>query len=191
MLYARRDTAQAQMRSLGHFFKAGTTLEEKIGLAGGSYELVQAVPPVVDYLYPGGGAPPRWAAMEAQEQLLQAALLEYLGGRPDVFTVLGERTADPTRRVPTISFAVRGWGARELVERVEAETEAGPAAFAFRWGGFYSNRLVHELLGLGEEGVVRISMVHYNTRELNFSSLSFIFPCDVVGWLPVCWVDDG
>ena len=56
-----------------------------------------------------------------------------------------------------------GQGVDTKVEKVEKDSN-----FAFRWGSFYSNRLAHELLGLGSDGVVRISMVHYNTGE---------FPC--------------
>lgn len=46
---------------------------------------------------------------------------------------------------------------------VEAVEKVSP--FGFRWGAFYSNRLVENVLGLGKEGVVRVSMVHYNTAE--------------------------
>jgi selenocysteine lyase/cysteine desulfurase len=95
--------------------------------------------------------------------------------------VLGEAGPDPTRRVPTVSFVARGWGSRALVERVEAETGGG-AVFAFRWGAFYSNRLVYELLGLDEDGVIRVSMVHYNTGMYIFVCLS---PFRVI-FLSVC-----
>lgn len=37
--------------------------------------------------------------------------------------------------------------------------------FGFRWGHFYSKTLCEELLGLGSDGVVRVSMAHYNTEE--------------------------
>jgi selenocysteine lyase/cysteine desulfurase len=86
-------------------------------------------------------------------------LLTYLNSRKDI-KVFGETTPDSTLRVPTVSFVVDGVGSREVVGRMETET-----AFGFRWGAFYSNRLVHEVLGLGEQGVVRISMVHYNTSK--------------------------
>ncbi|KAI4602720.1 hypothetical protein KJ359_007938 [Pestalotiopsis sp. 9143b] len=160
LLYASRAAQDGgAMRSLGHFFKKGETLEEKLGLAGGSYELLQSVPAVLDYLGPGTGESPAWDAVRAREAELQGTLLEYLNGRRDV-TVLGETSADPAVRVPTVSFVVEGWNSQELVEKVEKDSN-----FAFRWGSFYSNRLAHELLGLGSDGVVRISMVHYNTVE--------------------------
>ena len=104
----------------------------------------------------------RLDVVRAREAELQGTLLEYLNGRRDV-TVLGETSADPAVRVPTVSFVVEGWNSQELVEKVEKDSN-----FAFRWGSFYSNRLAHELLGLGSDGVVRISMVHYNTGEFAY-----------------------
>ena len=62
--------------------------------------------------------------------------------------------------MPVISFSVRGKSSKEMVERAEKVSKLG-----FRWGHFYSKRLVDEILGLGEEGVVRASLVHYNTEE--------------------------
>ncbi|TDZ37608.1 Cysteine desulfurase-like protein ustD [Colletotrichum spinosum] len=150
MLYASRAAQDEHMRSLGHFFNPADTLEGKLGLAGGSYELVSAVPKVLDYL----GTPAdsdRWSGKIEQERLLQTTLLEYLVGRGDV-TVYGEADAATERRVPTISFRVKGWGAKELVAAVEKDTD-----FGFRWGHFYSYRLLKDILGLDPaDGIVRI-----------------------------------
>ncbi len=149
MLYASA-RGQKQIKSLGHFFNPHTSVEDKIGLAGSNYELVSSIPAVTNYLE-GKSA---W--ITAQEQRLQARLLAYLNSRADV-TVHGETSDGSSVRVPTISFTAKGWNSRELVEAVEKGT-----CFGFRWGAFYSNRLV-EFLGLGDDGVVRVSMVHYNT----------------------------
>ncbi|KUI57852.1 putative cysteine desulfurase [Cytospora mali] len=154
MLYANAETTQKHMGSLGHFFNPHATLENKLGLAGASYELVSGIPAVTTYLEDVG-----WEVIMKQEAELQSALLEYLNGRGDV-TIRGERSADGKVRVPTVSFTVKGWDSKELVETVEKETR-----FGFRWGAFYSNRLVNEFLGLGKDGVVRVSMVHYNTVD--------------------------
>lgn len=159
VLYAKKETAQGAMRSLGHFFNPHATLENKIGLAGASYELASGIPAVVAYA--GGEVP--WRDIVAQEAALQGELLGYLTSRAGV-TIHGERSADVAVRVPTVSFTVEGWDSRELVETVEGEAPA----FGFRWGAFYSNRLVNEFLGLGKSGVVRVSFVHYNTCESLF-----------------------
>ena len=73
-------------------------------------------------------------------------------------TIYGKREADAGLRVPVISFAVEGKGSRAIVEGIEKRSDYG-----CRWGHFYSKRLVEEFLGLGDEGVVRVSLVHYNT----------------------------
>ncbi|KAI1422685.1 aminotransferase class-V [Xylaria sp. FL1777] len=155
MLYAS-PRAQGRMRSLGHFFKKGDTLEEKIGLAGASYELLHSLPALTTYL-PKTAA--EWASRTAHEAALQSTLLAYLVSRADI-TVYGDAGADAAARVATISFGVRGWSSRDVVETVEAAS-----AFGFRWGAFYSPRLVQGLLGLGDEGVVRVSLAHYNTVD--------------------------
>ncbi|KXJ95499.1 aminotransferase class-V [Microdochium bolleyi] len=162
MLYASAGSgALAGVRSLGHFFNPHDTLSQKLGLAGASYELVQAVPRVVEYL--AGGQEVNvgmWDGVVSQEHQLQKKFLDYFASRPDVFTVYGEPSDNPKLRVPTISFGVKGWDAKDFVETAEKGTE-----FGFRWGHFYSKRLVDDVLRLGPNGVVRVSMVHYNTVE--------------------------
>ncbi|KAL9032032.1 MAG: hypothetical protein Q9180_006742, partial [Flavoplaca navasiana] len=157
-LYAS-STAQTHISSLGHYFHTpATTLSTKLGLAAASYELVSTIPNLLAYF--GSSASARketWAAIAAHEETLQTILLDYLNAREDV-TVYSERSADKASRVPVISFSVRGKSSKEIVEAVD-----GMSDFGIRWGHFYSKRLVDEVLGLGEEGVVRVSMVHYNT----------------------------
>ena len=94
-------------------------------------------------------------------------------------TVFGEREKDRALRVPVVSFRVEGRGSREVVEWVDARSD-----FGIRWGHFYSKRLVEEVLGQGEEGVVRVSMVHYNTGMLLsffLYSLTSLFTFDRLG----------
>ncbi|KAF9870011.1 aminotransferase class-v [Colletotrichum karsti] len=158
MLYASRKAQDEHMRSLGHFFNQSETLEGKLGLAGGSYELVSAVPKVLEYL--GTPQSEGWSGKIEQERQLQSTLLEYLNGRGDV-TIYGESDAGTERRVPTISFRVKEWSAKELVTAVEKDTD-----FGFRWGHFYSYRLLKDILGLDPaDGIVRVSMVHYNSLD--------------------------
>lgn len=92
-------------------------------------------------------------------------MLEYLTSRPDV-KILGSPGSDPAIRVATISFLVTGpdgetKSSREIVEAVDAASEG---EVGIRWGMFYSNRLVENVLGVkGGDGVVRVSLVHYNS----------------------------
>jgi selenocysteine lyase/cysteine desulfurase len=144
------------MQSLGHFFHAANTLEGKLGLAGGSYELVQSIPHVVNYL-----GPERRQVVEEQESALVSKLLDYL---ERVAIVYGNGRAElrnpGTERLSTISFSVPGWSPKALVETLEADATLG-----LKWGDFYCPRLIRDLLGCGPEGVVRISLLHYNTME--------------------------
>ena len=83
-------------------------------------------------------------------------LLEFLGGRRGV-RVLGEPSADPARRVPTVAFTVEGRKASEFPPLLDARQ------VAVRYGHFYAYRAIEALGLLERDGVVRVSMAHYNT----------------------------
>lgn len=151
-LYASK-AAQRHMKTLGHFFKPTNTLENMLGLAAANYELTASIPHVCEYLESIS-----WAAIAEHEERLQKILLDYLLSKPDVFQIYGEPTADREKRVPVISFTVKGRKSQEIVEAVEGSSDYG-----IRWGAMYSNRLA-EMIGLDPiDGVVRVSLVHYNT----------------------------
>ena len=62
-------------------------------------------------------------------------------------------------RVSTVSFTVGSESSKRIVEAVD------DAKVGIRYGDFYAKRIVEEH-GLGAtDGVVRVSMVHYNTLE--------------------------
>jgi cysteine desulfurase family protein (TIGR01976 family) len=96
----------------------------------------------------------RMAALEAP---LVARLLGWLREREDV-QVAGSAAPGPDR-VGTISFRHRRLSSRELVEVVDG------SGVAIRYGHMYAWRLC-EALGLDpNDGVVRISLLHYNTPD--------------------------
>lgn len=73
--------------------------------------------------------------------------------------VIGHAAADRSLRVPTISFVVDGYRSDEVVSAVDA------AMIGIRFGDFYAKRLI-ETLGLAAvNGVIRVSLVHYNTLD--------------------------
>merc|ERR1712070_119476 len=87
--------------------------------------------------------------------------IDYLLSKPDVYQIRGEPVADSAKRVPVISFTVKGRSSREVVEAIEARSNYG-----CRWGAFYSNRLAEDVMGLDPvDGVVRVSLLHYNTED--------------------------
>ncbi|KAK8233092.1 pyridoxal phosphate-dependent transferase [Phyllosticta capitalensis] len=154
LLYARRGAHEASVRSLGHFFNPSQTLEQKLGLAGSNYELTASIPVVAAYMEQVG------EHIAAHEQRLQSILLDYLRSKPNAITIFGVPEADREKRVPTVSWIVKGRSSKEVVEAVEKASD-----FAFRWGHFYSKRLLDDVLQAGEHGIIRFSMVHYNTEE--------------------------
>lgn len=160
MLYASPLGLNA-VKSLGHHFNPSTTLQDKLGLAGSCYELTASIPAVLAYF--GDNPAESWAAIEKHEQELQGTLLEYLNARSDV-TIIGEKDKDTKKRVSTISFVLKGKKSQDVVEAVDNLTNG---EMGIRWGTFYSVRLADEILGLKYDGVVRVSMVHYNTCELH------------------------
>lgn len=156
MMYASRE-AQKQMESLGHYFQPGLTLEDKLGLAGGNYECVQSIPRVVEYLQSQD-----WQAITDHEMKLQRLLLSYLRGKEGV-QIHGTANADPRERVPVISFTFTGRTSLSIIEAFEQRTGGN---IGIRSGHFYAKRLITEVMRLeGGDGVVRVSMVHYNTEE--------------------------
>ena len=73
--------------------------------------------------------------------------------------VIGTTSTDRYKRVPTISFVKEGFDSEQLTLGTDRHK------VAIRWGDFYARRLIDDLGLAGGNGVVRISMVHYNTME--------------------------
>lgn len=151
-----------QINMLGHYFKVSEpqTLDVKLTLASANYELTQSIPEITAYFGPDRAS--AWKAIADHEEQLQAILLEYLRSNEKI-TIIGEPSADQTRRVPVISFLVKGWKSQAVVDEVEKRSN-----FGFRSGHMYSLRLLKDVLKLEDpdDGVVRISFLHYNTGEL-------------------------
>lgn len=155
MLYASTK-GQKAISTLGHYFKQGhpegDSLETKLGLAAYSYELTASLPKVVEYIQE-----PIRQDIPGHEEILQELILNWLRERADV-TIVGHPSSDNKIRVPVISFLIKGWRSKDFVEQIEKRS-----SFGIRWGHFYTHRLVSKRFGLGDDGVIRISLVHYNT----------------------------
>lgn len=156
MLYVS-EKAQEQLNSLGHYFKPGKTLEERLGLAAANYECVQAVPEIIRYLQKVG-----WDGISKQEEEIQEVLLSFLRSKPDIIKIYGEPSADRKLRVPVISWRIKGHSSIAMTDAIEAKSPYG-----CRSGHFYSKRLCEEVLGIkdADDGVIRCSLLHYNTKE--------------------------
>ncbi|MCM4154865.1 cysteine desulfurase-like protein [Gramella sp. AN32] len=95
------------------------------------------------------------------EQKLAAKLLDYLKTIPEV-KIIGNPVADFNKRVPTISFVHSKLKSDEIVQKVDA------FRIGIRFGDFYAKKLIQDLGLEKNNGVVRVSLVHYNTtNEIN------------------------
>ena len=94
--------------------------------------------------------------LRAREKHLVAPLLDWLQARPDV-RIIGKSTA--AGRAPTVSFTVANKNPRDMCETL-ARKNIGTG-----YGNFYAYRLVEDLGIDPAVGVLRCSLVHYNTGE--------------------------
>ncbi|MFO7608773.1 MAG: aminotransferase class V-fold PLP-dependent enzyme [Candidatus Krumholzibacteriia bacterium] len=167
VLYGR-DDALAELPSPNHFFVPQDDLPYLFEPGGPSHEGCAGLLALGEYLQflagAEGGAPcdrgaveRAFAVMEQLEAPLVARLLEYLHGKPGV-RVIGPQEAGPAR-VGTVSFVHERLTAREIAAILDR------TAIAVRHGHMYAWHLV-EALGLDlEDGVLRVSFVHYNTLD--------------------------
>lgn len=149
-----------------HYFhgkESGTTRLEPGNV---SYETVYGCGAIVDYIEELGRRETEsddqheriaagYRAIEAHEAKLGETLLAYLRSRADV-RIIGQDAMNESR-VPTISFVVDGVDSRAVVEAVD------PSGIGIRYGDFYARRLIEDLGLASRNGVVRVSMAHYNT----------------------------
>jgi len=92
------------------------------------------------------------------EARLANILLDYLKGKSNI-RLLGQDHAETGKRASTIAFHARAMPSTHIAQKL-AEHRIGVGS-----GHFYALRCV-EALGMDpEDGVVRVSMVHYNTVE--------------------------
>lgn len=92
------------------------------------------------------------------EQVLSSKVIDYLATRNDI-KIIGPAESNSSIRVPTISFVQKNRDSRQITLKTDEHK------VAIRWGHFYAYRLIHDLGLHKQNGVVRISLVHYNSIE--------------------------
>ncbi|KAI0760934.1 PLP-dependent transferase [Trametes elegans] len=168
VLYARAAALEHSLSSLAHHFLAVADKPYKLQPGGPGYELVwgsAAVPPYLRALSPAGTLERAWAAVAQHEQALLQPLLVYLRAKAARgVRVVGEESAG-LGRVPTVSFIVVGERAIRSSDIVKVFDTKGDVGI--RYGHFYAYMLVDSLRPKLDvnDGVVRISLVHYNTVD--------------------------
>lgn len=170
LLYGKRERL-LEARGQNHFFVGEDAIPLKLNPGGPNHELTAALCGTTEYfeaLYAhhfADGANDAHARaravfglVRAHEERLAAPFVEFLVAKPKV-RLIGRATAMGAERAPTFSFVVEGRRSGDIPPLVE------PRRVAIRSGNFYAWRLMQ---GLGidpGDGVVRVSMVHYNSAE--------------------------
>ncbi|WP_373059622.1 cysteine desulfurase-like protein [Zunongwangia sp. H14] len=95
--------------------------------------------------------------MAAHEEELSGILLQYLNSNPKI-RIIGSPFLNKEKRVPTISFVHSELKSDEIVQQID-EYRIG-----IRFGDFYAKKLIQALNLEEKNGVVRVSLVHYNTK---------------------------
>ncbi len=165
VLYGR-DDAVAELPGPNHFFIPRDDLPYQFEPGGASHEGCAGLLALGDYLKAVAGADAHapcdrgvitraFAVMEELEHPLVVRLLDYLRAKPGV-RVIGPPDAGPAR-VGTVSFVHDGKPSREIAAALDR------TRIAVRHGHMYAWHLCRAL-GLDlDDGVLRVSFVHYNT----------------------------
>ena len=168
VMVVRESTAQ-KLSNQGHYFNEGNTTK-RLTPAGPDHAQIAAARGVTDYFdavyahHYGEDASEdadAQAKAKAVHDLFRNAelaglegLLEYLNAHPKV-RIIGPKTLE--NRAPTVSIVAEGRASSELVERL---AERGVMC---AHGHFYAARLL-DALGIGGDGVLRLSFVHYTSE---------------------------
>ena len=152
----------ASAAAQNHFFIGNDEGPYKLQPGNVNHELTSALPSIVDYLeeldrHHGGGGTIGGAFdhIAAHECELAAPLLAFLAEHPRV-RLLGRSVAD-ARRAPTVSFVPLAQRSSQIPPRLDEQN------IAIRWGHFYAHRFCTRFGLHANDGVVRASMVHYNS----------------------------
>lgn len=162
-MWLKRDLLD-EIACINHDFLAAY-VPYKIQPGGANYELTWGAGAIAGYLdelgaasHPEGARAAAWSAIAAQEQALSERFLSFLRHRKGV-KIIGDPQSDRNKRVPTISFV------SERLRSSEVPPLVDPYGIGIRYGDFYARHLIDALDLRQKEGVVRVSMVHYNLIE--------------------------
>jgi len=169
MLYGKKELLLG-IPGICHFFIEPDNIPYKFQPGSVNYELSYGLLGVRDYFNslasihkPVNGSFRENASLcykliAGHEELLADRLLNYLNSKSNI-KIIGETSSDKNKRVPTISFVVKDRISDSITLKVD-EHKIG-----IRYGDFYARRLIDDLDLSKQNGVVRVSLVHYNTLE--------------------------
>lgn len=184
LMYGKKELLLS-LPGLNHYFIEEDDLPYKFQPGNVNFELCYGLLGLTDYLaavaahhyeHPAsdlrGKMVQAFNLFNAHEERLADRLVNYLQTKPGI-RIIGETGASQELRVPTISFVHEHLKSDEIVAQVD------PFKVAIRFGDFYAKKLIQDLGLESHNGVIRVSMVHYNTlAEVDqlIAALETIFP---------------
>ncbi len=170
LLYGRRELL-LKARRQHHYFVADDDIPLKLNPGGPNHEFTASLSGIIDYFdafhrhhFPGSNAALQTRMKDCfdlitiHEEGLAKPFVDFLNSKSGV-RIVGRATANHEVRVPTFSFVVNGRDSHEFPKHL-ADHDVG-----IRAGHFYAKRLIDALRMDKNNGVVRASMVHYNSPE--------------------------
>lgn len=170
-LYGRKEILE-KLPNINHFFIQEDDIPYKLQPGSANYELSYGYVGYRDYLgalvkehfpeikdpYSRESFKKIYALFAIHEAELTQRLLDFLNKKKNV-RIIGRPDANPDKRVSTVSFVIKGVVSSTITKKVD------DYKIGIRHGDFYARRLMDALDYSKTDGVIRVSMVHYNTLE--------------------------
>ena len=170
LMYVKKEWLRT-LANQGHFFNEDKSLRYRLTPTGPQHAQIACASGIADYydaVYehhfdaPNENRQARGkdvsVLFQEQEQKQSKLIVDYLLAKADVMLV-GPQTADYTVRAPTLAFFSAKQSSAEIVRGLTQHK------IATNHGHFYAYRLI-KALGLDlEDGVVRLSLVHYTSKD--------------------------
>ena len=168
LLYVN-ENARDVLTSQAHYFNAGHP-DKDFGPAGPQHAQIAACAGVIDYFdllhahhfgNSQSNLPDKMSDLhgliQAHENQLAAPMLEFLSNHANT-RLIGKTHINDNDRAPTIAFRPLKQSAESLVHTLQDN------GIGTENGNFYAHRLITDLGIDADDGVVRLSLVHYNQQ---------------------------
>ena len=169
ILYGKRERL-LEARSQNHYFFAEDNIPGKFKLGGHQFEASGALGGLIEYfdaLYAHHFETPEddlhtrlgrvFELIAKHEQALATRFLDFVGAKQEI-RLVGRNTPASAARAPTFSFSVEGRASASIPPALVG------AKVGLNSGDFYGLRCIEALGYDAADGVVRASMVHYNSE---------------------------
>ncbi len=169
LLYVNREI-HGELTSQAHYFNCGSPTKD-FNPAGPQHAQVAGCAGVTDYFaelhahHFGASDAPLNQKLDdlhplivEHESALAAPLLDYIDHHPDL-RLIGKKHTRDGDRAPTIALQPQGMSSEQLMHVLVA------SGIGTENGNFYAHRLIGDLGMDPDDGVVRLSLVHYSSLD--------------------------